>query len=190
METHVGMRFFNPTKCLRDITQVACFSARFTARSLPKQISLCTSSALKPPLHTTASRCGTPMLTSNACQCSARVDTARRRATASKYSALILEASEYTGCANSSAMNPAQGRSTTSSSSVASSVDLSLFIPNCCSRPGLQQLMMILPRLGNAIREVTAAAEKKVERDGGHSPTDGVRRRGGVVKMVGWPCGG
>ena len=40
------MRSFNPTKCLRDITQVACFSARFTARSLLKQISLSTSSAL------------------------------------------------------------------------------------------------------------------------------------------------
>ena len=51
----------------------------------------------------------TRVLTSNAGQCSARVDMARRRAKASKYSALILKASEYTGCAQSSAMNPRRG---------------------------------------------------------------------------------
>jgi hypothetical protein len=110
VETHVAASFFRPTKRIRDTAAVACFSARFTARSLRKRISCCTRCAHKRPLHTTARRCGRHVLTSNACQCSARVDTARRRATASKCCALILEASEYTGCAKSSAMNAGRGR--------------------------------------------------------------------------------
>jgi hypothetical protein len=59
------------------------------------------------------------MLTLNADKISPRVDTAQRRATASKYSALILEASGYMGCAKSSAMTPGRGRSAAFSASAA-----------------------------------------------------------------------
>jgi hypothetical protein len=106
---HVASEFFIPTKLLRKEIVVVHFSARFTERSLRKWVSLMISSALKPPLHTTASRCGTPMLTRNACHGSARVDTARRRATASKCFSLIMEASEYKGCTTSSAMKSERG---------------------------------------------------------------------------------
>ncbi len=81
VETHVAAEFFKPTKRFRDTSAVACFSTRFMARSIRKRISVCTSRALKRPLHTTASRCDTPMLKGKARQCSARADTAHRRAT-------------------------------------------------------------------------------------------------------------